>query len=730
MLTLIPLHHNGSFSVAGGSQSSVPLTLMQPIPAHQLGIVMLAGGCAAGGNGPSTVHGLADDLGSVWTRVAEITRLPENGFRPGVTLSVWMIRPSTTIPAGTVLTGSLGASVGEGIIACDTYDTVSPANAVVLAGVSADDGNTGGVSFPAVTLVPTVADDALWFGVGAFDGDDNVTIPLAPAWTFARGQIGNQGNNFTGLTLFAQYRVVEAMEQTWTAAGASDRSWSMILIAFALQAPIATPVSGTRQFEADFETGTDGVAGASTSRRPDAIDRDFLTAESWGPATLNDPTGGVYALSYQVRAVPGTVYIRRTTGTPIGPWNPETTLFNYSGVPIDELSFCFGADGRPVLVAERATGSAGAPEVWLYWWNPATPGFEFVSMGAGRTPRCCLDAFPHFSLHCAPSPDVQVIYLEPLSSSGLVRFEQREGFAVKHTTPLPYVPNIRLELFCPTNARTMMVKYGRRDVRSGQWTLRTLESEPFDDSLLKRPNFNPYQPSDLTWYRGQLGRNPTSPVTADFLIRGTTVDAVDTIELQCSQAWPSGILADTGFPFNEQVQEAPAPLNAGDSYDFTVTITHGGGSMSLQAFRIRTRKQIGDVTCYSPWRYWFVVSWDDDPPTSEVLVNCGHDALVDVPLYGVVEFGSGHLGSHPCEGEDEVTGGPIGTVFVGGWNPGTGGGWRQDWAWQFRVHGQITFGDPDIPLTLLDLYSTAYFSVGSGGGWPLSNPEQSPLQYP
>jgi len=734
MLALTLLHVNGRFSFNGGSQSFLDLALMNPIPAHQLGIIVVASGFTGPGNGPSTAHDLQDSLGTVYTRVAEISRVPESGFRPGVTLSIWMVRPAVTIPLGTVLTCDLGGSVACGIIMAETWNTVSPLNAVSLVGVNADDGNTGGASFPAINLVPPGGSgDFVWMGVGAFDGDDNITMPLPPGWVRTRSQVGNLGNNFTGLTAFEQYRLVEALEQRWQVDDADDRSWCMILAAFELVAPPTGPQpAGTRQFEADFDTATDGTLGTTTAKRPDAVALDYLTAFAMGPSVLGGSVPDMRP--WRARHLdPGTVQLAvgNLANTDWGAW---VDLFSYSGAPIEELDLAFHRDGTVVVVAQRATGTAGAPEVWIYRWDEGASAYTFTMLDAGRTPRCCLDVFPHLSAHCAPTPDVQVIYLHGGGGpevTGLVRRESSDAYATRHGSPLPYVENIWLEDLFPTQGRRMSTIYSRRDIRHGTMELRRVDSLPYDDSLLKRPHFQPFQPSDLTFFRGEFYTNPPSSTAGPdpVNLRVKTVDDVDTIELQCSDTVPGGFQPDSGAPWTVQVQEAPAPMLAGASHDFVVNVTHGNGDMTPKAFRARTRKVVGATTCWSPWRYWIPIPYGDVPSVTPTLVNCGHDALVPIPPVDVWEFASGALGPHVCESEAQVTGAAFGTEFVGGWNPGTGGGWRQDWSAQIRRSTTLSFSDPDL-LFFYPAVSKAYAAFGSGGGWTLPDPEQQPLEIP
>ena len=128
-----------------------------------------------------------------------------------------------------------------------------------------------------------------------------------------------------------------------------------------------------RELQVDFENPALAIilSGLSTSHRPDAISFDHLRAFSMGPRELNDLANTVYDRPWYVRCdnAAGHVYIAKAN-TANTVWEAETLRFSFTGEPIIEIDLAFDLLGRPVIVCERATGTAGASEVWIYWAKP------------------------------------------------------------------------------------------------------------------------------------------------------------------------------------------------------------------------------------------------------------------------------------------------------------------------------------------------------------------------
>ncbi len=128
------------------------------------------------------------------------------------------------------------------------------------------------------------------------------------------------------------------------------------------------------QHQDDYETPTHGLVLASTARRPDAVSLDYLTAWCLGPKAIGDavtegPTGRLWRARI---ATQGTVLLCRSTAAR-DQWleEEETAIATYDAAdPVEELTVGFTSVGELVLIAQRPTGAAGAPELWIYSTNP------------------------------------------------------------------------------------------------------------------------------------------------------------------------------------------------------------------------------------------------------------------------------------------------------------------------------------------------------------------------
>lgn len=209
-------------------------------------------------------------------------------------------------------------------------------------------------------------------------------------------------------------------------------------------------------------------AGTSLTKRPDAIAFDYLTAFSMGPKAISDVTEGVSFKPWYVRCdnVTKTVYIaaQNSAGTA---WLVENILFQFTGSDIEEIDLAFEQAARAVVCAERTV--SGTKEVWLYWFKPAASAFVFEKITNGRTPRVVLDDVEDTS-----GSDIQLMYFK--SGVGLARREQRELYAVEHTTPVAYSDDYYLEELALTKSRRLAAIYSFRDVAVCHWFLFTLQS--------------------------------------------------------------------------------------------------------------------------------------------------------------------------------------------------------------------------------------------------------------
>lgn len=125
--------------------------------------------------------------------------------------------------------------------------------------------------------------------------------------------------------------------------------------------------------QADFETAGHGLLEASTTRRPDAVSLDYLTAWSLGPAAVADLSEGRESRLWRARILEqGEVLLVRSTVTRDA-WidEEEAAILVYPAeLPVEELTLGFTAAGDWVVVAQRATGTGGDPEIWIASSNP------------------------------------------------------------------------------------------------------------------------------------------------------------------------------------------------------------------------------------------------------------------------------------------------------------------------------------------------------------------------
>lgn len=223
--------------------------------------------------------------------------------------------------------------------------------------------------------------------------------------------------------------------------------------------------------QADFEPGGETLEGSSTTRRPDAISLDYLRAFTLGPEVVQDPSEGVFDYVWYARVdnAAGEVYVARETDAGDG-WQAESLLFSFSGDDLEEIDFAFDQNGNTVLVAERGTGSGGAPELWIRFFDPTLGTQDFSSYGPGRTPRALLDAprQPQRS-------DVLVFYCH----DGNDRLEfrvQGDRYQTATGTGLTGVANLAVEGLAKAVDSRLQVIYSDRDASAGTYSLERLVS--------------------------------------------------------------------------------------------------------------------------------------------------------------------------------------------------------------------------------------------------------------
>jgi hypothetical protein len=236
---------------------------------------------------------------------------------------------------------------------------------------------------------------------------------------------------------------------------------------------------GQRRTKAEFETPTHQLLRASLDRRPDAVSFDYLWSFAYGPVGIADLSRGIRDRPWYVRCEGTTVYYARANDGNTA-WEAEAVLFSYSGALITELDLAFEQAGRVVVCAERPTGTAGAPEIWLYWFDVGT-GFVFQNFGSGRTPRAILDE-PDFT----SESDVLVFYLHDGDDEAKM-LVQREEYATPHAVPLTDVADKYLEDVVKVSDSRIRIVASVHNVGAGTYTLESVESTLYPIALLENP---------------------------------------------------------------------------------------------------------------------------------------------------------------------------------------------------------------------------------------------------
>src|SRR5690606_25462265 len=217
------------------------------------------------------------------------------------------------------------------------------------------------------------------------------------------------------------------------------------------------------------------VQGASILRRPDAISLDYPPAPTLGPIAVADPSRGLVARVWKAWTTDG-YEVRLAGANGAGnAWIDEVILFTIDdgGPPITELDVAFEQNGQPVVCLERPTGTGGAPEVWIWFFDPTVPGMVLRNFGPGRTPRALLDR----PMEIADS-DVLVFYVA--DHAGRIAYrQQRDRYAVEILTPFEATEDTCLEDAAKRQDHRVVLILSERDQISGTYSLRTATTTLF-----------------------------------------------------------------------------------------------------------------------------------------------------------------------------------------------------------------------------------------------------------
>lgn len=208
--------------------------------------------------------------------------------------------------------------------------------------------------------------------------------------------------------------------------------------------------------------------GTSRDRRPDTVSFDYLTAFSFGPVAVQDPSEGILAYAWRVRYDNNQIWISRSLADS---WQTEVLLFEITdglAEPV-EVDIAFTFNGDPVVALERPTGPGGGSEIWIYYYNATILGFELVNFGHGRNPRAIIDQPQDPAV-----ADVQVFYVSDLLGS-LAHRQQRDRYLNEYLIATADETVFLQEALLRVDRRLALI-VAVRDPFTGRYTLSSIVS--------------------------------------------------------------------------------------------------------------------------------------------------------------------------------------------------------------------------------------------------------------
>lgn len=349
-----------------------------------------------------------------------------------------------------------------------------------------------------------------------------------------------------------------------------------------------------REFQSDFEPAT--LDGTSTTRRPDAVSLDYLRAFSLGPVAVQDPTEGVFNYVWRMRVdnAAGEVYLARETDAGDG-WKTEVLRFSFDPAdPILEADLAWNQNADPVIVAERATGSGGGPEVWIHFFDPVAGATTFTSFGEGRTPRTLLD-----NPRDPPTSDVLVFYFND-TAGDLVYRKQADRYDTEYVTGLGASADRFVEEVMKRRDSRLEVAYAEHDSAAGTYSLASIVSALYPYAM-EEEGVEPAQ-------------EPLSAAVAQVIL-----DVIATTQD------PSNFGEISGFTDTDGVRPAQEPLGAvvnsiidwvlagsDDPADFTGDVLGFSGAEGVQAAQEPLAAVVEDVIIQ-------VIADTEDPSAFDIV---------------------------------------------------------------------------------------------------------------
>lgn len=182
---------------------------------------------------------------------------------------------------------------------------------------------------------------------------------------------------------------------------------------------------GVREFRSELAADTVVLdSGLSLERRPDAISLDYLTCYTMGPVQVGDFSAGPVDRPWRIRAVGNVVYRSRLNDARTD-FEDDVELFRFTGVVPTEIDAAFDQAARVLICMERASGSGGQSELWIYYYDPFAADYILTKFGVGRTPRAVLD-----DAQDSVNADILVFYMN--DAVGMCYRMQRDRYATEY----------------------------------------------------------------------------------------------------------------------------------------------------------------------------------------------------------------------------------------------------------------------------------------------------------
>lgn len=593
-MSLIPLGACGhTIAAANGTVTVATLTL--DLPVGTLLLVRYSDDTESAATGPTSRHSIADSKVNSYTKVGEVTNSAGGWPAQGPALSAFFAILTTALSVGDTVTLTSTVTGGGRILSLSAFDPGGQDKSAVLVSAA---GSHGESNAPAVTLEPPESGDYTWIGAGCHN-NGQLTVTLDAEYTTDRTKlVANGGTHGNNTSHWGQYRSFEGGTDTFNAALSGSRKWVMLLAAFEVvdiivvvpQDEVAGTVSG-RPILADEPNWVTPIR--------QVLDPALAVADGavgvWDAARLveNLPHGMAFQAHFTLFGREAIsrwrAFLDRVAGRYRAFWCPGWTA-------VARLTADAAADQATLSVDPDHALEAGDWIALLKHDRTLIPAPILSADGGGAT----LTLASNLPVAVPQTPSrVSRLHLVRLADDEVALTFLAADIAELTLTVVAVHPDERDDADFDAPMSDPLLQFSERPA-------------VLVPRALRRPTYSPGETFDLTWYRGSLWISGSS-VVENYSLRITSPDACDRIEIQCADTMPVGFQPDEfepgGPPFiwTVQPQSFDFAFGPGGSRVFSISITHGLGTMSPNCFRARVRQTFGDIVCYSPWRYWLAL---------------------------------------------------------------------------------------------------------------------------